>query len=111
MNERNAILRAYLGDRDPADLVQLCDGFRSPYELSVAAECVEQTGTPPTRAGLFDAYVRQCGDGIAGTAIRVALRAMAGEMSERLCGTLPAGDAWRVIDRNLWDFVDIRIRR
>lgn len=102
VDERVAVMRSYLGDEPSRTTMELCEGFVSPYELSLAASCLGELEASPTRADLFDAFTcRSCGTDAKGIAMRVALTAIAEEMGALVRGTLPVGEAWRVVEAAL----------
>ena len=54
-DDRRAVLCSYGAE----DLAPLCEPFATAFELSVAAECGRELGTPLTRGALFAAFVRK----------------------------------------------------
>src|SRR5262249_49767880 len=59
--ERAAVIGAYGPGGTIEDALRLCEGFRTPYELSLAARLLNEISATAHRTGLLDAYVgKQC---------------------------------------------------
>jgi hypothetical protein len=86
-----AVLRAYAGERLPKDAEAVVEPFQTPYELSLAAGCLEDSSCLASRAALFDAYVqRRCETTTNSAVVRRVLCAVAARMHHRLTSGLPA---------------------
>ena len=71
--QRADVLKSYVPDGLPERIEMLCMPFRSPYELSLAAECLAQIGGKTSRGMLFHAYVRRHCDRIESRRHRLGL--------------------------------------
>jgi hypothetical protein len=88
-----AVLRAYAGERLPTDAEALVEPFQTPYELSLAATCLDDSSGLGSRAALFDAYVqRRCETTTNGAVVRRVLCEVAARMHQRLVSGLPASE-------------------
>lgn len=97
-DDRRAVLCSYGAE----DLAPLCEPFATAFELSVAAECGRELGTPLTRGALFAAFVRKRLNTAQSPAlVRGALRQLALTMDERLLTWLPIDDALQISDNYL----------
>lgn len=97
-SERQAILASY----GAPEIRDMSEPFQTAYELSIAAECVNELKHPVTRAQLFDAFIRRNLDGLSSPAVtRVALRQVALGMDEKLTAALPIDEVWRCAERAL----------
>jgi hypothetical protein len=95
--QKVAVLRSYAGDRVPPDSDSLWDPFQSPYELSLAAECLAEVGSIPTRPSLFEAYVRRRLEQTSNpTVTRRVISALAERMHKQLVSSLPIPEMWRL---------------
>jgi hypothetical protein len=91
--ERAAVLRTY----NAPQLIDQSDAFKTPFELSIAAECATELGPIPTRGELLDVYIhRRAGS----EPVRAGLRRLAWQMHEDLRGSLRVQDALRLLERN-----------
>jgi hypothetical protein len=96
-DQKLAVLRSYAGDRVPADADSLCEAFHTPFELSLVADCLTDSGARDSRAALFDAYIgRRCEQTSNPALVRSILCAVADRMRRRLLSSLPASDVRRV---------------
>ena len=97
-DDRRAVLCSYGAE----DLAPLCEPFATAFELSVAAECGRELGTPLTRGALFAAFVRKRLNTAQSPAlVRGVLRQLALTMDERLLTWLPIDDALQISDKYL----------
>ena len=97
-DDRRAVLCSYGAE----DLAPLCEPFATAFELSVAAECGRELGTPLTRGALFAAFVRKRLNTAQSPAlVRSVLRQLALTMDERLLTWLPIDDALQISDNYL----------
>jgi hypothetical protein len=94
-DDRLAVLTAY----GHAEVLDRCEAFSTPLELSVAASCAEDLPSEPDQAQLFDTYVERIVDGDPVT--RGALRAIASSMVAELRPFLSRGDVARLLRRAL----------
>jgi hypothetical protein len=94
-DDRLAVLTAY----DHGELVERCDAFITPLELSMAAKCADDLGPELSHAELFDTYV----DKLVGRdpVTRGALRSIAAFMATELRPFLLRGDVARLLRRAL----------
>jgi hypothetical protein len=96
-DQRLAILRSYARTEVPEDILSLCEPFETPYELSIAADCLSELEGLTSRASLFDAYVRRrCERTESPAIVRSIVCGFAGRMQRRLVSSLTMNDAWRV---------------
>jgi energy-coupling factor transporter ATP-binding protein EcfA2 len=96
--DRKAVLSSY----GSADILQLCEPFSTPYELSIAAECASELGGVATRANLFDAFIRKHLNKLSSPAsVRETLRRLSLVMDERLTTWLSVDDVWRIAEQFL----------
>jgi energy-coupling factor transporter ATP-binding protein EcfA2 len=94
---RVAVLRAYAGDRLPPDAEALAEPFQTPYELSLAAACLEDPACLASRTAMFDAYIRRRCEGTSNAlVVRNVLCAVAVRMQRLLASSLPVGEVWRL---------------
>jgi energy-coupling factor transporter ATP-binding protein EcfA2 len=92
-----AVLCAYAGDRLLPDAEALAEPFQTPYELSLAAACLEDPACLVSRTALFDAYIRRRCEGTSNApVVRTALCAIAVRMQRLLVSSLPVGEVWRL---------------
>jgi hypothetical protein len=95
--ERLAILRSYSPEDMGDDSLSLCEPFTTPYELSLAAECLAELDELTSRASLFDAYVRRrCEWTENPSIVRSILCAFAERMQRRLVSSLTMKEVWSV---------------
>jgi hypothetical protein len=100
--QKAAVLRSYAGNIVPPHSDALWEPFQSPYELSLAAECLAQVGSILTRPALFDAYVRRRLDLTSNSAVtRSVISTLAERMHQQLVSSLPVGEMWRLAVRSL----------
>lgn len=93
VEDRRAVLRSYGAE----DLVPLCEPFTTAFELSIAAECGRELGTPLTRGALFAGFVRKrLSQARSSALVRDTLRQLAMAMDERLATWLPLDDVLRI---------------
>jgi hypothetical protein len=92
---RRAVLAAY----GHAELIDRCEAFATPLELSLAAQCADGFGPDASHAELFDTYVDKLvlGDPVA----RGALRSIAAHMAAELRPFQRRGDVARRLRRAL----------
>jgi hypothetical protein len=103
-DERLAILKAYTDAPLPQNALELCSSFRSAYELSLAAACLSELGSHPTRARLFDAFVgRRCQDVVDVPLARRVLSEIADAMRTGLRSSLSVAQVWQIGERILGD--------
>jgi hypothetical protein len=92
--ERLAVLDAY----GQAAIIDRCEPFTTPLELSLAADCVAALSDETTSTGLLDIYVDRA---LAGDERRrAALRALAQRMHDELVPWLPRPDVNRSLRRD-----------
>lgn len=92
-DDRRAVLRSYGAE----DLAPLCEPFTTAFELSVAAECGRELGTPLTRGALFAAFVRKrLSTAQSPALVRGTLRQLALALDERLVTWLPLDEVLRL---------------
>jgi hypothetical protein len=85
-DDRRAVLCSYGAE----NLAPLCEPFATAFELSVAAGCGRELGTPLTRGALFAAFVRKRLNTAQSPAlVRGVLRQLALTMDDRLLTWLP----------------------
>src|SRR5260370_17861550 len=97
-----AILQAYAGNGLPEEPDELSEAFHTPYELSLAAECLAEGRAVACRAALFDVYTRRRCEQTTNAAItRAVLCAIATRMRRRLVSSLPLGEVRRLADAPL----------
>jgi hypothetical protein len=94
-DDRRAVLAAY----GHGELVDRCEAFATPLELSMAAQCADDLGPELTHAELFDTYVDKLVGGEPVT--RGALRSVAAFMATELRPFLFRGDVARLLRRAL----------
>src|SRR5438093_11525045 len=71
------------------EVARFCEAFQTSYEISLAAQCVEEVRSQPTRTRLFEAYThRRCTNSSNPSVTRRVLCALAEMMGERLAGGL-----------------------
>jgi hypothetical protein len=94
-DDRLAVLAAY----GHGELVDRCEAFATPLELSMAAQCADDLGPELSHAELFDTYVDKLvgGDPV----IRGALRSVAAFRATELRPFLLRGDVARLLRRAL----------
>jgi len=99
-----AVLRAYAEDHLPTDAEVLVEPFQTPYEVSLAAGCLEDAACLASRAALFDAYIqRRCETTTNSAVVRRVLCAVAARMHQRLVSGLPAGEVRQLTAKVLSD--------
>jgi hypothetical protein len=97
-DDRHAVLASY----GAADLVPLCEPFTTAFELSIAAECARELGTPLTRGALFAGFVRKrLSTARSPALVRSTLRQLALAMDERLATWLLLDDVLRISEDHL----------
>jgi hypothetical protein len=95
-DDRRAVLESY----QSADIVSLCAAFRTPYELSIAAECVRELSTNVNRALLFAAFVRKRLESTGRpVVVRDALRHAARQMTDRIVTVLPIDEVAAMLEQ------------
>lgn len=92
---RRGVLSAY----GHAELIDRCEAFLTPLELSIAAQCADDLGPDVGHAELFDTYVDKLALGNPVT--RGALRSIAAHMAEELRPFQRRGDIARRLRRAL----------
>ena len=102
-NEKEAVFRAYCKQEISADRVKaLTEAFRTPYEISLAAEGISQFAGAITRFELFDAYVtRRCIGLTSSATARRLFSDLALAMSQQFLSSLPAWEAVSICDKML----------
>ncbi len=103
-DDRLAVLTAY----GHGELVERCDAFITPLELSMPAKCADDLGPELSHAELFDTYVDKLVGGDPVT--RGALRSIAAFMVSELRPFLLRGDVARLLRRAL-DISDEQLRK
>jgi hypothetical protein len=94
----------YAREELPADADNLCTPFRTAYELSLAAMCLSDLGPTPTRASLFDAFVRRrCCGLVDPSLVRLLLSNVADTMHTDLQSSLFVDNVWRLGERVFGD--------
>ncbi|MEX2413525.1 MAG: NERD domain-containing protein [Thermoleophilaceae bacterium] len=101
---RRAVLAAY----GQADLIDRCEAFVTPLELSVAARCADDLGPELSHAELFDAYVDKLT--LDDPLTRGGLRSIAARMTADLRPFQRRGDVTRRLRREL-GMSDEQLRR
>jgi hypothetical protein len=101
--EKEAVFRAYCRQEIRTERVkELTEAFRTPYEISLAAEGVSHFAAAITRFELFDAYVtRRCATITRSATARRLFSELALAMSQQFLSSLPAWEAVRICDRML----------
>ncbi|GIW88261.1 MAG: hypothetical protein KatS3mg108_2585 [Isosphaeraceae bacterium] len=95
--QRYAVLNSYVAGGASEEITSLCEPFETPYELSLAAECLSEIGSLATRASLFDAYVhKRCQGTDSPAVVRSILCGLADRMQRRFVSTLTMNEVWRV---------------
>ncbi len=95
--QRRAVFQAYAPAGVGEDVWKLCDAFRTPYELSLAAEVLAELPGRPHRASLLDVYVRRrCERTSHSILARQLLVALAQRMHEHLKSSLTQLEMWQV---------------
>ena len=91
--------RSILASYGHPELIDRCDAFITPLELSLAARCADDLRSEPGHAELFDTYVDKLvlGDPV----IRGALRSVAAHMFSELRPSVPRGEVTRMLRREL----------
>jgi NACHT domain len=92
--EKKAVFVCYSeGNIGDEDVERFSEAFQTSYELSLAAQCVEEIREAPTRTSLFFAYVRRhCADTASPAVTYRILCELATIMGEQLVGSLSVGD-------------------
>jgi hypothetical protein len=97
-DDRRAVLRSYGAE----DLEPLCEPFSTAFELSVAAECGRELGTPLNRGKLFTAFTRKrLSTALSPALVRGALRQVALAMDDRLTTWLPVDETVQISEAYL----------
>ncbi|HLN28165.1 MAG TPA: NERD domain-containing protein [Gemmataceae bacterium] len=97
--QRNVVLQSYMPAGSAVDALGVCDAFRTPYELSLAAEVLEELPGRPQRASLMDAYVRRrCERTSHPILVRHLLISLAQRMHEHLKSSLTQLEMWQVTE-------------
>jgi hypothetical protein len=93
--EKTAVFRSYCAQEiDGERLKSLTEPFRTPYEISLAAEGLNEFGSVVTRFQLFDSYIRRrCDVTSSPAAARLVLSDLSSEMAKRFTTSLPAWEA------------------
>jgi hypothetical protein len=101
--EKEAVFRAYCKQQISAERVKvLTEAFRTPYEISLAAECISQFAGAINRFELFDAYVaRRCLGLTSSATARCLFSELALAMSQQFVSSLPAWEAVSICDKIL----------
>ncbi|WP_406698416.1 nuclease-related domain-containing protein [Singulisphaera sp. Ch08] len=95
--QRRAVLGSYLDSEPSEEIFTLCEPFKTPYELSIAAECLSEIGGPTTRALLFEAYAgNRCQRSECPAIVRSVICGLAELMQRRFVSTLTMNEVWRV---------------
>lgn len=100
---RRAVLAAY----GHTELIDRCEAFVTPLELSVAAQCADDLGSELSHTELFDTYIDKLALGDPVT--RGGLRSIAARMSADLRPFQRRGDVTRSLRREL-DISDEQLR-
>jgi hypothetical protein len=104
---RRAIVVSHSKVALPPDIDEICEPFNNPFELSLAGQCLEDLAGQPTRARLYDAYVRRHLSFSSNPAgLRLVLRALAEWMGDQLITFLPLQEMWSVAEKVLTDQPD-----
>ena len=97
-DDRRAVLRSYGAE----DLEPVCEPFSTAFELSVAAECGRELGTPLNRGKLFTAFTRKrLSTAPSPALVRGALRQVALAMDDRLTTWLPVDETEQISEAYL----------
>jgi hypothetical protein len=98
--EKKAVFMSYSkGAILEEDVERFSEAFQTSYEISLAAQCVEEIRDAPTRTSLFDAYVRRhCALTEHPAVTNKILRELAETMGKQLVGSLSIGDVTKVCE-------------
>ena len=95
--DKVAVLRAYATDRLPSDAEAFVESFQTPFEISLAAGCLEEPACLVSRGALLDAYIRRRCEATANPGVvRRMLGAIAARMHQRLASSLPLSEVRQV---------------
>jgi hypothetical protein len=97
-DERAAILGSYIPAVETSAILPLCDPFRTPFELSLAAEAISDITGKPHRTSLLDTFIRQrCERTPNPILARRILVAIAERMHDELKSNLSQLEMWPLI--------------
>jgi len=98
-DEKPVVLSAHT--KSPCTPVQLglLEPFSTPYELSIAAQCIEELPEITTRADLLDSFIRKrCETSKQPAAVRQLACGLAAKMTEAFSAELVVGDLWHLAE-------------
>lgn len=101
--EKLAVFESYSCKHLSKDEMEtLTEAFRTPYEISLAAECIPERGHKISRSELFDSYVRRrCASTSSPAAARQVLSEIAYAMAQQFVTSLPASECIAIAERSL----------